>query len=62
MALAAFLDLKFREIPPTGNDKKAKKEFEAREFGFAFPQRNMELALGTFYMTKSEQYRRYGLR
>ncbi|QDP22643.1 hypothetical protein [Bradyrhizobium cosmicum] len=60
MALAASLDLRFKEAAPNGANEKAIKDYKDREFAFGYSQRTMEAALGTFYMTRHEQNRRSG--
>ena len=60
MALTAFLDLEFQELPPTGADKATHEAFDERAFQFNKYQRDMEAALGTFCLTHREQARRAG--
>ena len=58
MALAALLDLRFKEIEPDHSNIEAYLDWEGRKFAYEKYQSDMELALGTFNQTVQQQHER----
>jgi hypothetical protein len=54
MALAAFLDLRWKERKPSKKNKVKRERYDTRQFKFQVYQRNMESALGSIIYTPQE--------